>query len=86
MSFSRTSFIHSPLSQKKKEKNKKESLFNDIPSWVKEENVYFNNLLQDIEEKNLIDSNGSFTRLNDYYDVCLYIYIYIFFFLKKKKN
>ncbi|KAG4104606.1 hypothetical protein H8356DRAFT_1636970 [Neocallimastix lanati (nom. inval.)] len=71
MSFSRTPFISSPspLLQKKKEQKKKEPLFKDIPIWVKKENIYFNKLLQDIEEKNLLESNGSFTRLKEYYDI-----------------
>jgi len=75
MSFSRTPFM-SPFSQKKKETKKKEPLFKDIPSWVKKENVYFNKLLQDIEDKNLLQSNGSFTRIKDYYEVSLLMYIY----------
>jgi len=71
MSFSRTPFM-SPFSQKKKETKKKEPLFKDIPSWVKKENVYFNKLLQDIEDKNLLQSNGSFTRIKDYYEIADY--------------
>jgi len=74
MSFSKTPFIPSPISQKRKEKEqkKKEPLFKDIPSWVKKENVYFNKLLQDIEEKNLLDNDGAFTRIKDYYEVADY--------------
>ncbi|ORX60128.1 hypothetical protein BCR36DRAFT_394549 [Piromyces finnis] len=53
MSFSRTP-LTSPLSNKKKEPIKKEPLFKDVPSWIKKENVYFNKLLQDIEDKNLL--------------------------------